>query len=145
MNMKYWIAAGITIFIFSCTNVKEDKTPGNKSQSPDQTIKETTSVEIIDAVYDFGKITEGEKVEYNYRFKNTGNKSLIIIDAEATCGCTVPEKPEKPILPGELGFIKVAFDSKGKKGHTQKSIRITSNAIPEFPELLLTGEILAKE
>ena len=38
-------------------------------------LKEKTTVQIIDSAYNFGKVTDGEKVEYSYRFKNTGNKS----------------------------------------------------------------------
>src|SRR3954463_12290856 len=69
-----------------------------------QEIKDPTTVQIIDSLYDFGKTNEGEIVQYSYRFKNTGNKPLIITEAHASCGCTVPEKPDKPIMPGETGF-----------------------------------------
>ena len=93
-------------------------------------------------MYNFGKVVDGDKVEYNYRFRNTGNKPLVIINASASCGCTVPQKPEKPILPGEIGFIKVVFDSRGRIGETHKSITVTSNAHPGFPELKLEGEVI---
>jgi len=67
-------------------------------------------------------VTEGEKVIYNYRFKNTGTKPLVIVEATASCGCTVPQKPEKPILPGETGFIKVVFDSKNRVGEAHRPL-----------------------
>ena len=106
---------------------------------------DTTTVQMIDSVYDFGKVTDGEKVIYNYRFKNTGSKPLIISSASASCGCTVPEKPEEPVKPGETGFLKVVFNSEGRVGPTHKTITVISNAYPAFPVLLLTGEVVSKK
>lgn len=103
-----------------------------KSKAIEQALKDTT-VQVIDTVYNFGKVTDGELVEYSYRFKNSGNKPLVVSNASASCGCTVPEKPEKPILPGEMGFIKIVFNSKGRVGPATKTITVTSNAKPDFP------------
>ena len=103
-----------------------------------------TSVQIIDSVFNFGKIAEGEMVEFSFRFKNTGADPLVISNATASCGCTVPEKPEAPIKPGETGYIKVKFNSDGRPGMTHKTVSVVSNASPAFPELLLTGEVIAK-
>lgn len=102
-------------------------------------------VDVIDKTYNFGSVQDGAIVEYSYRFKNTGTTPLIINSATGSCGCTVPEKPEQPILPGETGFIKVKFDSKGRVGATHKTVTIASNANPEFPILELTGEVTAKK
>jgi hypothetical protein len=104
-------------------------------------LKDSTTVQLIDSVYNFGSITAGEKVNYSFRFKNTGNKPLIITEAHASCGCTVPEKPEKPIMPGETGVIKVVFNSQGKQGHQDKAIIVNSNAKPMFGDLKLMGEV----
>jgi hypothetical protein len=142
---KYFSVLLATVIFTACNTGEKDKTAADPLKHNEIALRDSTSVEIIDATYDFGKVTDGEKVEYNYRFKNTGNKPLVIINASASCGCTVPQKPEKPIMPGEIGFIKVVFDSKGRVGSAHKSITVTSNAKPEFPELLLTGEVAAKE
>jgi Protein of unknown function (DUF1573) len=115
-----------------------------KKQLETDAMNNTTTVQIIDSSYNFGTITEGEKVEFNYRFKNTGTNPLVIFEAHASCGCTVPEKPEKPVLPGETGFIKVVFNSSGKKGHNEKDVNVSSNANPAFPALKLTGEVKEK-
>ena len=106
--------------------------------------KDSTTVQIIDSTYNFGKVTDGERVEYNYRFKNTGKNPLIILSATASCGCTVPEKPEEPIKPGETGFLKVIFNSKGRVGDVHKTVTVTSNAFPVFPVLELRGEVTAE-
>jgi hypothetical protein len=77
--------------------------------------------------HDFGTIKQGESIQYDYKFKNTGKTPLIIANAVATCGCTVPEPPKDPILPGAEGVIKVVFDSAGKLGKQDKVITVTSN------------------
>ena len=129
------------MFLFSCDVRRKDRVADDAVQKMENALKDSTTVELIDRVYNFGTITEGDKVEYNFRFKNTGKKPLVISSASASCGCTVPEKPEKPVMPGETSFIKVVFNSKGKSGHQDKSIIVSSNAKPSFPDLLLSGEV----
>jgi len=148
---KYILFIAIPFTFLSCDVKRKDKIADDsktdslkgvqKQQAEAEAMKNTTTVQIIDSAYNFGIIAEGEKVEYSYRFKNTGTNPLLIFNASASCGCTVPEKPEKPILPGETGFIKVVFNSSGKHGHNEKDINITSNANPAFPPLKLTGEV----
>ena len=132
--------------IFSgCDIEKKDKTSNVVEQKQTgAALKDSTAVQLIDSVYNFGTIAEGEKVEYNFRFKNIGSKPLIVSDAHASCGCTVPEKPEKPVLAGETGFIKVVFNSKGKQVHQERAIMGSSNANPPFRDLKLEGEVKTK-
>ena len=138
----------ISLFIivattFVCCNVKrKDKVADGTATMAEMAAQDSTTVQLIDSLYNFGTVTEGEKVTYNFRFKNTGKKPLIITNTTASCGCTVPEKPEKPILPEETAFIKVVFNSKGKAGMNHKTITVTSNAHPEFTQLLLNGEVV---
>ncbi len=135
------------IIVFSCIlfscDIRRNKTNADvKLPDPSaQVFKDSTTVQIIDSVYDFGKVTDGEKVEYSYRFKNTGKNALIISSATASCGCTVPEKPEQPVKPGEIGFIKVVFNSQGRAGEVHKEVTIISNAYPTFPILQLKGKV----
>lgn len=78
--------------------------------------------------HNFGNVTEGEVVEYSFKFTNTGNRDLLITKAEASCGCTVPEWPKEPLKPGESGYMKVKFDSKGRpEGYTEKELYIQAN------------------
>ena len=131
--------------IISCNVRHKDKIADDIETQKILALKDSTTVQIIDSAYNFGKVTEGEKVEYSYRFKNTGKKPLVVVQATASCGCTVPQKPEKPILPGEIGFIKIVFDSKGRVGQAHKTISVTSNANPEFTPLVLTGTVEEKK
>ena len=129
-------------FIFSC-NIRRHNDLANLPQM-NAAFTDTTSVQVIDSVYDFGKAAEGTKVAYNFRFKNTGTKPLVISAAQASCGCTVPEKPEEPIQPGKTGILKVVFNTTGRPGPAHKTISVTSNAYPGFPVLLLKGEVEAQ-
>lgn len=142
---KYSFFLLLSLALLSCDFRRKDKLADDAAKLNEQALKETTTVHIIDTAYNFGEVTDGEKVEYNYRFQNTGSKPLVIITAGASCGCTVPQKPEKPILPGEMGFIKIVFDSKGRVGNAYKTITVKSNAVPDFPQLVLTGDVRSKD
>lgn len=145
MNKIFLILFVISV-LFSCDIRNNNK---NKDVQADTTkttasYTDSTTVEMIDTVFNFGTITDGESVEFSFRFKNTGSNPLIVSSAVASCGCTVPEKPEEPIRPGETGFIKVAFNSQGRVGDTHKEVTVSSNAYPAFPSLHLRGKVVAK-
>ncbi len=90
-----------------------------------------TSLQWIDSTsQELGTVKEGKVVEVTYKFKNTGSKPLVIASVSASCGCTVPEKPEQPIMPGEEGVIKATFDSKDRVGTANKSVYVTANTSP---------------
>jgi hypothetical protein len=91
--------------------------------------------------HDFGKIVQGEKISFSFKFKNTGNADLIISDAKGSCGCTVPKFPKEPIQPGKDGVIEVTFNSEGKSGKQNKSVTLITNAIPNTKVLTITGEV----
>lgn len=129
--------------LFSCDIRNNDKKAAAQLSQTNQHFNDTTTVQMIDSVYNFGKVTDGENVVFSYRFRNTGNKALIVSSASASCGCTVPEKPEEPIQPGETGFLKVVFNSKGRVGPVHKEVNVVSNAYPAFPVLQLIGEVIS--
>jgi archaellum component FlaG (FlaF/FlaG flagellin family) len=139
---RFFLLVLVLATIISCDVRRKDKIADDVATRTEQALKDSTNVQIIDTTYNFGKVTEGEKVTYSFRFKNVGKKPLVITKTTASCGCTVPEKPEQPILPGESGFIKVVFNSDHKVGHNEKSITVMSNANPAFPPLLLIGEVV---
>lgn len=91
--------------------------------------------------YDFGKFSKDEpRVSCSFPFTNTGTAPLIIHQAIATCGCTVPTYTKEPIKPGEKGKIDVTYDGKDKfPGHFQKTITVRSNAINEVVRLTIEG------
>jgi len=91
--------------------------------------------------HDFGKITQGDIVHYDFKFTNTGKTPLIISNATASCGCTTPEYPHEPIKPGSNGVIKVTFNSAGKNGVQDKQITVTANTNPADNIVHLIGEV----
>jgi hypothetical protein len=94
--------------------------------------------------HDFGNITQGEVVEYEFIFTNTGENDLLISNATASCGCTVPDYPKEPIAPGKQGKIKATFNSELRIDRFQKEIYITANTEPMTTTLTITGLIKAK-
>ena len=104
-----------------------------------------TTIEWTETHKNFGKITEGQKVEVAFHFKNTGNKPLIIERVQPSCGCTVAETPKEPIAPGKEGVIKGAFDSNGRVGIQHKSIYVETNTKgSQNQELVFELEVLKK-
>ena len=95
--------------------------------------------------HDFGKIKQGDKVTYEFKYVNTGKSPLIISDAYATCGCTTPEIAKEPIQPGASSTVKVTFNSAGKSGLQDKLITVVANTVPAENRLHLTGEVLSSE
>ena len=95
--------------------------------------------------HDFGKIKEdGGKVEYKFVFTNTGNSPLIITKVKASCGCTSPTWTEKPVMPGQKGFVKAVFDPVRRPGNFNKSISVESNSEKGRNILRITGEVLPR-
>lgn len=141
---KLLIAAAIISILASCNARKNTSTPKTELEMTTLTASAPTTVQLLDSVYDFGKIKEGSLVEYSFRFKNTGSNPLIITNAVGSCGCTVAEKPEQPVLPGEIGYLKVKFDSQNRVGEAHKTVTVSANVPTGFPELLIKGEVLAK-
>jgi len=103
-----------------------------------------TSIFFPEAHYDFKKVTEGEKVSHAFRFRNTGQHPLMISDAIASCGCTVPSFSREPVLPGQEGEIIVAFDTRGRIGKNHKSVLIVSNAEREKVSVSFDAEVVKK-
>jgi len=95
--------------------------------------------------YDFGTVSEGEIVDYTFKFTNTGNQPLIINKATATCGCTVPDWPKEPIAVGGKGEIKIKFDSKNRKNLQTKYVNINANTQIPVTRLKITGNVLAAD
>lgn len=90
-----------------------------------------TTIQWIDSVKDIGTVAAGTKTEIKFRFKNTGNKPLFIINAQPGCGCTIADYPKEAIAPGTGGTITANYDiHKGTSGEFRKNIFVTTNTKP---------------
>ncbi len=92
---------------------------------------------------DYGKIALGSEGKRVFEFTNIGEAPLIIKDIKSTCGCTVPKKPEAPIMPGQKGQIEVSYDTK-RPGGFSKAITVISNAKKSRTMLKIKGFISKK-
>lgn len=94
-------------------------------------------------VHDFGKFSENDPiVKCTFTFTNTGDKPLVVNQAVASCGCTVPTYTKKPVLPGETGTVNVTYNGKGKfPGHFKKTITIRTNGKTEMVRLYIEGDM----
>lgn len=91
--------------------------------------------------HDFGKFSKLDPiVKCAFTFKNTGTAPLVIHQAFASCGCTVPTYTKEPVKPGETGIIDITYNGTDKfPGHFSKTVTIRSNAINEVVRLVIEG------
>ena len=111
-------------------NTTETAAPASTTSAinPEADTLNVTSIQWLDSTHqNLGKINEGQVVEISWRFKNTGTKPLIISNVSASCGCTVPDKPEQPIAPGVEETIRARFDSKDRVGPQRKDVYVEAN------------------
>lgn len=90
-------------------------------------VRQLTTIEWIDSAKNLGKINEGQQLQISFRFKNSGDKPLIIQSVQPGCGCTVADYPKEPIAPGAEASITGSFDSNGREGLQHKEILVTAN------------------
>lgn len=102
-----------------------------------------TKMEISPNLFDFGDIPKLTPVTTVFKIKNTGDKPLIVSDAKASCGCTVPRKPKDPISPGEVGELEVTFTSTpNQAGSTiNKTITVTANIPGSTQMVSIKGKV----
>lgn len=125
----------------ACMNQKSIEVSGtvedNTGLKPDIRFEKTE--------HNHGRIMQGEKVGYNFIFTNDGDASLVIMDASASCGCTVPKYSKEPIAPGEKGSVEVVFDSSGRMGQQSKTVTLKTNGKVQIVYLTIKADIIRKE
>jgi hypothetical protein len=96
----------------------------------------------IDTVFNAGSVVKGEVINAKFKVKNTGNYPLVFGEVRGSCSCTVAEKPEEPILPGESG--EIIAQVKTDEVHTKlvnKSVTIMANTEPHLTVVMIKGKI----
>ena len=120
-----------------------DLCPGHSNFSLEKRDGFTKEFKFEKDEYNYGTIKQGDKVEYDFTFVNSGKEPLVITDAHGSCGCTVPTWPKEPIKKGEKGTIHVTFNSSGKMGMQDKTITLNSNAKSNPKVLHIKGTVEA--
>lgn len=145
MKALYMIFASAMLLGTSCKEESKEISTNDitNTQTADGSTKGSLpNMKFEDETHDFGRITQGEKVSYAFKFKNTGSSNLIISSASGSCGCTIPEYPKKPINPGEEAVINVVFNSEGKSGMSDKSVTLVTNCEPSTKILYIKANII---
>jgi len=103
----------------------------------------TAKIEFKSETIDYGEIAKGSDGVRVFEFTNTGSAPLVISNVRSSCGCTIPKKPEDPILPGKTGQIQVKYDT-NRVGPIRKAITVTSNADTPTKILKIKGNVKAE-
>ena len=106
-----------------------------------QTTKPDSVAKFNTNKYDFGKIKQNVPAIYTFEITNTSDKPLVIENAHATCGCTVPEWQKEPIAPGKTTKIKVQYNA-SNLNHFDKQVFVKFAGVDEEKVLAITGEVL---
>ncbi|WP_335967138.1 DUF1573 domain-containing protein [Galbibacter sp. PAP.153] len=115
-----------------------------KAEQRDEAAKKLPVMTFEETEYDFGNIPQGQSVEKVFKFKNTGDAPLIVTSAKSSCGCTIPQKPEEPVAPGETGEILVKYNGSGRNQVT-KTVTITANTEKGTEQLRIKAFVEPKE
>lgn len=100
-------------------------------------------IKFDEQTHDFGTLkADSCVVTHVFTFTNIGEQPLVINQAVASCGCTVPTFTREPIQPGEKGELKVTYNgSNASAGHFKKSITVRTNGVVEMTRLYISGDI----
>ncbi len=136
----------LSFFMFAGLSCKHSASQnvGTNEGSGSQPMNTQPEITFDTLVHDFGRVQQGEKVGWYFRFRNTGGSDLIITHASASCGCTVAEYNRDPVPAGGEGTVKVLFDSSGRNGKQVKTVTIESNAKNLLSELTLKAYVSEK-
>lgn len=129
-KLIFSIVALSLMSVTACNNKASDKVDESKKEIAEKRDSKTQAyavMEFEEKEHDFGTVEEGEVVEHTFEFTNTGDAPLIVSNASASCGCTVPTWTKEPIAPGDKGEMLVKFDTRGKPNQQMKAVRITAN------------------
>lgn len=124
--MKYFfLVLCVAASLMACEDIDQTKNAAHGQAATNSA--QFTTIQWIDSVKNYGKINEGQTLDVSFRFKNTGDKPLIIRSVRPSCGCTAADPPKEPIAPGAEGAIKASFNSNGREGMNSKDIYVEAN------------------
>jgi len=129
-KLMFALVALATLSFTACKEGASAKVDESKKEIAGERDSKTQAypvMEFEEQEFDFGTVEEGEVVEHTFVFTNTGDAPLIVSNAVATCGCTVPTWTKKAISPGDKGEMLVKFNTRGKPNQQMKAVRITAN------------------
>ena len=147
MKSKIFIlgAFALSFVVSSCGEKKasENFTAEETAQQAENVVDPATApvLTLAEASHDFGEVKANNKVEAYIKFKNDGKAPLVIRDASATCGCTVPEFPSTPIPVGGTDSIKVQYTAGNMNGKQQKTVTLVTNTANGHEKFDITANV----
>ena len=152
MKKSYFFVLFLVLATTACnqnsTEVTTDDSQDISTNSDEKvrfSVSNNTTLEFEVSEHHFGKVFQNTDNLFVFKVKNTGNKPLIIENVTASCGCTVPQKPDKPINPGETGKVPVIFHpSISQEGNMSKTVTVEANTEPKITQLKITAEVLKR-
>ena len=94
--------------------------------------------------HDFKEIPQNVPATAEFKFRNNGKKPIILSNVQASCGCTAPDWPKEPIMPGKDGVIKATYNAASPNAFT-KTVTVTAKDIADNMVLRISGTVKAKE
>lgn len=127
----------LTCIVFAAINFAAAQTPATNPNAP--------KIAFDHDSHDFKTVIEGPKVTHVFKFKNEGKEPLILSNVKASCGCTTPEWPKEPIMPGKTSQITVVYNTQNRVGDFTKTITVESNATEGTKVLTIKGKVIRPE
>ncbi len=99
--------------------------------------KDAPKIHFEKTVYDFGKVTQPEKVDGKFVFQNVGAGVLKLEKPTTSCGCTIAGVKPDTLQPGEKGELAFTLTVPASKVKLEKQIFVTCND-PLSPRVTLS-------
>jgi len=133
------------LFIASFSAISQTTQKGNKTKPvEEQPLKEGPAIEFKKTVHDYGTIYQEANGECVFEFKNVGNEPVVLSNVTSSCGCTVPNWPREPIMPGKTATITVKYNT-NKVGPINRSVTVKSNSVDGDVVLSIKGQVKPKQ
>ena len=134
-------------FLSACNQEDTNKLPADLINNPisadgENDLSTLPKFQFVSTDHDFGKLIEGVKVSFKFKFKNVGGSDLVINQVKTSCGCTASSYSKDPIPPGGSGVIELTFDSKHQPGKNFKYATIVANTQPNIIKLNIRAEVV---
>ncbi len=148
IKLKLFTLLGLFLVLSSCSDTGSgDRLSSDLIQNPvsaegNQGQDNLPKFQFVTTEHDFGKIIDGVKVAYKFKFTNVGGADLIIAQVQTTCGCTVSRFPKEAIKPGKSAFIELTFDSSNRHGFNHKSASVVANTQPNVFTLNIKAMVM---
>lgn len=137
------LVAGLSAFTFAQEGHTADDGHGHAATTTPAAPASLADIKLEKMVHDYGNIQQGGNGECEFKFTNNGKEPLVITNCQGSCGCTVPQCPKEPILPGKSSVIKVKYDTQ-RVGGIYKTVTVNSNAKSGNIVLTIKGNVEAK-